>query len=401
MDLSKLEVWSEVKQQGAEGHKEFDALLAKHYRVLEGRREAVLRRAPLLCHIVPLLLKVLPIMTMDRWFECRELIPRRLKESLLKPLLVNSRRTGPQPSISINRQIAMSVDNSQKTGAAYNTDNSIFAQVYKSLGDYALSDQIFRGSQQWFSVNLVGEHASDAGGVFRETISNISDDLMSERTPLFIRTPNNIEELGDLQDAWMPNPACCRFDLYEFVGRLMVGAIHTDENLVLNLSPFVWRKISGAVCTVNQFTSGISSSLLNYLQCADMDEENFEFCCNTYSLQRSDGTTLELFPGGSEVDVLWSDRALWLERVKTAYLTEIDQQCAAIRRGMLSAALPVPFLALSSVRDCPHPLPLCLPIFIRTTHNSASPRGFWLGHYLRPKASSSLWLESPRSRLRA
>eukprot|EP01043_Picozoa_sp_COSAG02_P014022 COSAG02_NODE_571_length_20173_cov_14.694032_1_plen_3006_part_10 len=207
MDLSKLEVWTDVKKLGAEGHKEFDALLAKHYRVLDGRREAVIRRAPMLCRIAPLFLKLLPMMTMDRWFECRDLIPRRLKESLLKPLLVRSRRTGPQPSISINRQIAMSVDDSQKTGAAYNPDNSIFAQVYKSLDDYALSDQIFRGSKQWFSVNLVGEHASDAGGVFRETISNISDDLMSERTPLFIRTPNNVEGLGDLQDSWMPNPS--------------------------------------------------------------------------------------------------------------------------------------------------------------------------------------------------
>ena len=350
LDLSKLETWSEINEQGAEDRKEFNALLAKHYRVLEGRREAVVRRAPLLCRIGPLFLKLLPLMTMNGWFECRELIPKRLKESVLKPLLISSRRSGPQPSVSINRQIAMSVDDSQRDGAAYNTDNSIFAQVYKSLGDYALSDKIFRGSQQWFSVTLVGEHASDAGGVFRETISNISDDLMSERTPLFIRTPNNIEEIGDLRDAWMPNPGCRRFDLYEFVGRLMVGAIHTDENLVLQLSPFVWRKISGAACTVEQFTSGISSSLLNYMQCADMDEETFELCCITYSLQRSDGTTLELFPGGSEVDVLWSDRAPWLDRVKTTYLTEIDEQCAAIRRGMISAALPVPYLTLSSVR---------------------------------------------------
>jgi E3 ubiquitin-protein ligase HECTD3 len=194
----------------------------------------------------------------------------------------------------------MGVDNNQQSG--YNVENSIFVQVYKSLGDHARSDAIFRGSSdKWFSVTLEGEHASDAGGVFRETISNISDDLMSERTPLFIRTPNNKEEVGDLRDVWMPNPSCQRFELFEFVGRLMAGAIQTDENIVVQLSPFVWRRIGGAPCTVEQYTSGVSQSLVNYLKCADLDEETFEFCCNTYSLQRADGTTLDLVPGGSEV----------------------------------------------------------------------------------------------------
>jgi hypothetical protein len=34
--------------------------------------------------------------------------------------------------------------------------------------------------------------------------------------------------------------------------------------------------------------------------------------------------------------------------VKTAYMSEVDAQCAAIRRGMLNAAVPLPYLALTS-----------------------------------------------------
>jgi hypothetical protein len=68
-----------------------------------------------------------------------------------------------------------------------------------------------------------------AGGGFRETISNISDDLNSDRTPLFMRTPNNAHEVGDLRDAWMPSPGCVDWPKFEFVGRLMAGAIQTDE----------------------------------------------------------------------------------------------------------------------------------------------------------------------------
>ena len=201
---------------------------------------------------------------------------------------------------------------------------------------------VFRGSSQWFSVTLTGEHASDAGGVFRETMSNISDDLMSARTPLFIPTPNQKEEVGDLRDMWMPNPACENFQMYEFVGRLMAGAIQSDENIVVSLPPFVWRKIAGAPCTAQQFAAGISSSLKNYIACADMDADTFEFCCNTYEIQRSDGTMVELIPGGADVDVRFEDRGKWLELVSHAYLGEVDQQCAAIQRGMLSAAIPLP-----------------------------------------------------------
>ena len=49
-----------------------------------------------------------------------------------------------------------------------------------------------------------------------------------------------------------------------------------------------------------------------------------------------------------QVEVLFSERQSWLEMVRTAYMTEMDEQCEAIRRGMLSAALPLPFLALTS-----------------------------------------------------
>ena len=54
------------------------------------------------------------------------------------------------------------------------------------------------------------------------------------------------------------------------------------------------------------------------------------------------------FDENLQVEVLFSERQSWLEMVRTAYMTEVDEQCAAIRRGMLSAALPLPFLALTS-----------------------------------------------------
>jgi hypothetical protein len=125
-------------------------------------------------------------------------------------------------------------------------------------------------------VSFVNEHVSDAGGGFRETVSNISDDLNSARTPLLIPVPNSRAEVcrgawtritlghqkktdarhfqpilpaspssltpacppqvGDMRDAWMPSPSCRDLRQYEFLGRLMAAAIQCDENIVVGRS---------------------------------------------------------------------------------------------------------------------------------------------------------------------
>eukprot|EP01047_Picozoa_sp_COSAG01_P008865 COSAG01_NODE_357_length_18296_cov_18.974615_10_plen_661_part_00 len=327
------------------------------YRVLEGREEVILKRARLLERFGPLLVQLLPLMGVEGWYACRDLVPSHVKKKLLQPLLAKAKRPNAErPSVQIDRSLAAGMGPSSNGGSSTHTDggasnneqSSILYQVFRQLGDFAERPDVFRGSQQWFTVALVGEHASDAGGVFRETMSNISSDLMSQRTPLFIPTPNQREEVGDLRDMWMPNPGCEDFNMYAFVGRLMAGAIQSEENIVVSLSPFIWRKIAGAPCTVQQFAQGVSSSLTNYLKCADMDADTFEFCCNTYEIQQSDGAMVELIPGGAHIDVQYDDRAEWLEMVKQAYLSEVDRQCSAIRRGLLSASIPMPFIALSS-----------------------------------------------------
>ena len=112
-------------------------------------------------------------------------------------------------------------------------EHSIFAQIYYALGEHAHAKTLFRGAERWWTVSFVNEHVSDAGGGFRETVSNISDDLNSERTPLLIPVPNSKAEVGDMRDAWMPSPSCRDMRKYEFLGRLMAAAIQCDENIVV------------------------------------------------------------------------------------------------------------------------------------------------------------------------
>jgi hypothetical protein len=63
--------------------------------------------------------------------------------------------------------------------------------------------------------------------------------MIPRSTPLFIPTPNQASEEGDIRDAWMPNPACTDFERFEFVGRLMSGAIQSQESLGVRGRPAI------------------------------------------------------------------------------------------------------------------------------------------------------------------
>ena len=207
--------------------------------------------------------------------EMRMLMLTQDKLPLIKATLMALRGSGEQPGISIDRT------KSRWSGPDPSGERSIFSQIYAALGAHAHRPGIFRGGDQWWTVNLLNEHAQDAGGVFRETVADISNDLCSTRTPLFIRTPNNVTETGDLRDAWMPNPACEQLDKFEFVGRLMAAAIQSDENIVVNWPPFVWKKVCMQSPSAEDYSKGIDASLGCYdtmLTDDFADPEMFDDC---------------------------------------------------------------------------------------------------------------------------
>eukprot|EP01050_Picozoa_sp_SAG11_P007593 SAG11_NODE_639_length_8017_cov_4.086259_2_plen_163_part_00 len=132
--------------------------------------------------------------------------------------------SGPQPSIKIDRRKA------RWSAGQPSNDSSIFCQIFYALGKHAKQNDIFRGNDHWWEVDFEGEHLSDAGGGFRETISNISDDLNSGRTHLFIKTPNHVNEVGDLRDAWMPSPGCEDFPKFVSVQRDCLLCIYSGNH---------------------------------------------------------------------------------------------------------------------------------------------------------------------------
>lgn len=60
---------------------------------------------------------------------------------------------------------------------------------------------------------------------------------------------------------------------------------------------------------------------------------------------------VDLIPGGEHEVVTFANRLEFVERLTAMRLTEIDEQCEAIRTGMLSATVPAQVVALWSVGE--------------------------------------------------
>ena len=207
----------------------------------------ILRRAKVLERLSQAVTAVLPMVDLIGTSEegsgairkLRTLMLSTHKDPLLKTALAAVKHTEiTMPTITIDRMKAR-LEDPDPTGM-----RSIFGQLYTALGSKARSSEIFRGAERWWKVNFKHEHVTDAGGAFRETVSNIADDLNSDDTPQCIRTPNQENDEGDVRDAWMPNPGCTDFLMYQFIGRLMAGAIQSAESLAVRWPPFVWKKIA-------------------------------------------------------------------------------------------------------------------------------------------------------------
>ena len=159
------------------------------------------------------------------------------------------------PSIKISRSRFL------QAGAHMAADgsDSITFQIYEKLkalrgadgGDCTKLNSLYTGGYEssgekvWWKVEFFGEAVQDCGGAFRESVSNISEDLMSgsylggqlvgSNTPLFIPVRNLETDVGSLRDTFVPNPSCTNFEVYEWVGRLCAAAILSKESIVLRL----------------------------------------------------------------------------------------------------------------------------------------------------------------------
>ncbi len=156
--------------------------------------------------------------------------------------ILQQTNTGYGTSITVNRPRALKA---RAKGTDTDGRKSVFGQIYRQL--HFIRPSTLRTARPW-RVTFEGEGGTDAGGLFRDSISHMCEELESSAVPLFIPCPNARSLMGDNQEKWIPNPNCksaLNLSMYAFVGKLMV--LHTHP--LLSSPFFVWSHFD-SLCDV-------------------------------------------------------------------------------------------------------------------------------------------------------
>ncbi len=239
--------------------------------------------------------------------------------------------------------------------------DTLFVQAFRQIGRYTAS--LFRRSDQAFMVKLKAEGAEDAGGPYRECISQMAAELHaggSSPLCLFLACPNAQSNVGVNRDRFLPNPLARSPEdllMFEFIGRLMGCAMRTSNPFVLSLPSLVWKVLVGEPRTradLEDVDKQLCQSLdfIEQIEAAGVtDEAAFaETIEQSFVVTTVDRREVELFPGGAQQSVTFANHASFLRHVEWFRLHEMDEQIAAMHRG-LASVIPQRVLPLLTWQD--------------------------------------------------
>lgn len=99
-------------------------------------------------------------------------------------------------------------------------------------------------NQQVWNVDLMGEGSIDVGGPYRESLTLLCQDLMSDCSPLFVKCPNGKNNVGLNREKYTINPSSTsplHMLMYEFIGAIIGLAIRTKYTISLDLPSMFWK----------------------------------------------------------------------------------------------------------------------------------------------------------------
>lgn len=219
--------------------------------------------------------------------------------------------------------------------------NCIFMQIYRQIGHR--TGRIFRcrqdDKQRIMTVRFEGEEGIDWGGLSKDSFERALTDVFSSNLDLFIPCPNAATPGRPNSDRFVPNPAFKSprlLPLYEFIGKLAGGSWRHKMQLPFSLPGFVWQGLVGGTPTwedLQDIDEAFCARLTRLLQTkgASAAAEGLVF-----TVPASDGSLVELVPGGASVRVDASNYREYYDLSLSCRLHEFDRAVAAMRRGLVS-----------------------------------------------------------------
>ena len=283
-----------------------------------------------------------------------------LKQPMLEKVIKASISTGSGLPVHLNLDNFKSSASRERGEKEPATSQNCFVQAFHQLKncDAMVYKYIF-ATDRVFQINFEGESGIDAGGVFREGVTRIIEDLFNEQFTLLQLCPNAQHAVHVNLDKYVPNPrhvGPLGLQMFEFIGRLMGMSLRAKLSLPFEFPSLVWKKIVGDTPNKEDLRAidAITCSLLDSIMACrndDPDDEESYHCKFGDKLRfvftASDGTEKELFKGGKNKLVTFESRQQFCDLVLQARLEEFDLQINSIARG-LGDVVPIRILQLFS-----------------------------------------------------
>ncbi|GAM23782.1 hypothetical protein SAMD00019534_069570 [Acytostelium subglobosum LB1] len=216
---------------------------------------------------------------------------------------------------------------------------SLFFQAFRQIG--MMDPSRLRHNDRAWEVKLEREGARDAGGPYRESITQIISDLQSVDLNLFLPCHNAQGDVAFNRDKLVPNSSAnspFSLQLFEFVGRLIGIAIRTKNCIEVSFPSIFWKAL---VCArVDRLDlEAIDKYCTNMLEMmrSPMDKDVFnDLIFQTFTSRSIDNSTVELVQDGKSREVIWENRLEYARMLEMYKLNEFKLQIDAIAKGVAS-----------------------------------------------------------------
>ena len=272
----------------------------------------------------------------------KEYILLRTKDQIAKQIFMEGPRVKGRTECILERAKAFSL---RTLGQVDSTgQRSIFGQLWQQLK--GKTDRFKKRPKKVkfpFTARFKGEGGIDAGGLFRETLDQLCDELQSPCLPLLVPTPNNKSAFGEYREKWTVNPSVTNeisFEMFEFLGELIGMSFRLGHLLSLNLSSVFWKRLAGERLDKADLR-GIDAYCV---QCLDdivnidkkgIDGKSFlQVIDDCFVTRLSDGSQVELLKNGLTTKLTFENRMEYAALVEKARLEEGQAQAKAVMTGV-------------------------------------------------------------------
>ena len=192
------------------------------------------------------------------------------------------------------------------------------------------------------SFQFIGEYAIDAGGPYRESLTNMINDLERGVVPLLVKTANNKQNSGELRNCFMLNHESCTptlMSMFEFMGVLIGHAFRSGSCLPFNLPPVFWKlllELDTSEKDVKTIDSLTYTMFGNFREQAKKIEDNdmYRDLIDQTFTEEVNGKTIELCPGGADMHVDRTNFEDYIQLVVDRRLNISKNQMKAVRKGV-------------------------------------------------------------------